>query len=166
MRRRIAVFRACPGGLRRAGRFDAARRDPHDAGFTLLELLIVIAILGLLAVVGTVQLVDYLGRAKTDTARLQVDQLALALDLFRIDVGRLPTSEEGLKALTAAPAGLGRWRGPYLRKIEALVDPWGTPFVYRRPGQHGEYDLVSYGADGKPGGSGEDLDVANWREQK
>jgi general secretion pathway protein G len=125
----------------------------------LLELLIVIAILGMLAVVGAVELTAYLGRAKSDTARLQVDQLVTALDLFRIDVGRLPTSEEGLKALVDTPSGAPRWRGPYLRKRDALADPWGRPFVYQRPGENREYDLVSYGADGKRGGTGEDQDV-------
>jgi general secretion pathway protein G len=137
-----------------------------EAGFTLLELLIVIAVLGLLAAVGALQLTEYLGRARTDTARLQIDQLGTALDLFRIDVGRLPTSEEGLDALLKPPSNAERWRGPYLKKVEAIADPWGRPFVYRRPGEHGTYDLVSYGADGKPGGAGEDLDVANWRPSK
>jgi general secretion pathway protein G len=132
----------------------------NEAGFTLLELLIVIAILGLLGVVGSLQVYGYLGRARTDTARLQIDQLSTALDLFRIDVGRLPTTEEGLNALLDTPAGLTTWRGPYLKKTSAIVDPWGRPFVYRQPGQGAEFDLASFGADGKPGGTGEDLDVA------
>ena len=135
-----------------------------DAGFTLLELLIVIAILALLAVIGTLQLAGYLGRARTDTARLQIDQLATALDLFRIDVKRLPSTDEGLRALLQTPPGVEGWRGPYLKKTQAIVDPWGRPFIYVRPGEHGEYDLTSYGADGRPGGSGEDLDVSNWQE--
>ena len=138
------------------------RAERSDAGFTLLELLIVIAILGLLAVIGTVQLTGYLGSARSDTAKLQLDQLATALDLFRVDVGRLPTTEEGLGALLKQPSDAGRWRGPYLRKAEAISDPWGRVFSYKRPGEHGEYDLVSFGADGKPGGDGEDLDVVNW----
>lgn len=132
----------------------------------MLELLIVIAILGLLAVVGTVQLASYLGRAKTDTARLQVDQLATALELYRIDVGRLPTTEEGLRALLDRPSGVTKWRGPYLTKSEAIVDPWSRPFVYRHPGEHREYDLISYGADGRPSGAGEDTDVANWEQKQ
>lgn len=131
-----------------------------DEGFTLLELLIVIAILGLLGVIGTVQLYGYLGRARSDTARLQIDQLTTALDLFRIDVGRLPTTDEGLKALLDTPSGLTTWRGPYLKKTGAIVDPWGRAFVYRQPGQGADYDLLSLGADGKPGGTGEDIDVA------
>ena len=133
-----------------------------DSGFTLLELLIVIAILGLLGVLGTVQLTGYLSVAKSDTARLQLDQLSTALDLFRVDIGRLPTTEEGLNALLAKPAAETRWRGPYLRKAESLNDPWGRPFGYKRPGDHGEYDLMSFGADGRPGGEGENRDVSNW----
>jgi general secretion pathway protein G len=131
-----------------------------NAGFTLLELLIVIAILGLLGVVGTIQLSGYLGRARTDTTRLQIDQLVTALDLYRIDVGRLPTTDEGLRALLESPAGISQWRGPYLRKNNSIVDPWGRPFLYRQPGEDGEFDLTSLGADGKSGGVGEDADVS------
>jgi general secretion pathway protein G len=130
-------------------------------GFTLLELLIVIAILGLLGTLTAIQLSSYLGRARGDTAKLQIDQLVAALDLYRIDIGRLPTSEEGLGALLQSPAGAANWRGPYLRKTEATADPWGRAYIYRRPGERGEYDLVSYGADGRPGGTGEDTDVSN-----
>jgi general secretion pathway protein G len=142
----------------------SAARSGSDAGFTLLELLIVMAILSLLGTLGVIQLTGYLGQARTDTARLQLDQLVTALDLFRIDNGRLPTSEEGLRSLIDRPAETQRWRGPYLRKPEAIVDPWGKQFMYARPGQHGEYDLASFGADAQPGGSGEDLDVINWRQ--
>jgi len=141
------------------------RRVPsEDAGFTLLELLIVIAILGLLGVVGTIQLTGYLSNAKADTAKLQLDQLITALDLYRVDVGRLPTTDEGLGALLAQPQGTTRWRGPYLRKSQALDDPWGNRFLYKRPGEHREYDLFSYGADGKAGGDGADTDITNWDE--
>ena len=127
----------------------------------MLELLIVIAILGLLAVVGTLQLSGYLARARTDTARLQIDQLSTALDLFRIDVGRLPTTDEGLTALLEGPANAKCWRGPYLRKREAILDPWGRLFIYRQPGEGKEYDIISYGADVRPSGQGENLDISN-----
>jgi general secretion pathway protein G len=140
-------------------------QQQSEAGFTLLELLIVIAILAMLAVVGTLQLSGYLGRARSDTARLQLDQLSTALDLFRVDLKRLPTTDEGLRALLEAPAGVEGWRGPYLKKSQAISDPWGKPFIYRRPGEHGEYDLGSYGADGQPGGTGEDADVSNWDDR-
>jgi general secretion pathway protein G len=133
-----------------------------DAGFTLLELLIVIAILGLLGVVGTVQLTGYLGRAKTDTAKMQLDQLANAIELYRLDVGRPPTSEEGLNALISTTSAISGWRGPYLRKSQAIVDPWGRMFSYKFPGEHGEYDLITFGGDGRVGGQGVDADVANW----
>lgn len=140
---------------------DRKRRRNREGGFTLLELLIVIAILGLLGTLTAIQLSSYLGRAKGDTAKLQVDQLVAALDLYRIDVGRLPTGEEGLGALLQSPAGAANWRGPYLRKVEATLDPWGRAYLYRRPGERGEYDVMSYGADGRPGGTGEDADVSN-----
>jgi general secretion pathway protein G len=135
-----------------------------EAGFTLLELLIVIAILGMLAVVGTVQMMSYLERARTDTAKLQIDQLGAALNLFRIDVGRLPTNDEGLKALVEAPAAVDGWRGPYLTKPEAIRDPWGRSFVYRQPGSHGQYDLMSYGADGPTGATGDTFEIVNWQK--
>src|SRR5260370_38074966 len=115
-----------------------------EAGFTLLELLIVIAILGMLAVVGTVQMMSYLERARGDTAKLQIDQLGAALNLFRIDVGRWPTNDEGLKALVEVPVAVDGWRGRYLTKPEAIRDPWGPTFVYRQPGSHRQYDLINY----------------------
>ncbi len=137
-------------------------RDRGQAGFTLLELLVVITILGLLAVgVGTVA-INYLGRARTDTTRLQIDQISAGLDLFRLDNARYPTKDEGLIALFEAPDGLPRWQGPYLKKREALQDPWGFPFRYESPGQHGEVDIYSYGADNAEGGDGENTDVTNW----
>jgi general secretion pathway protein G len=132
------------------------------AGFTLLELLVVLAILGLLAVIAVPQVLKYLGGAKTQTARLQVQALSQSLDLFRLDVGRYPTQEEGLQALVRAPANLGQWKGPYVKKQESLIDPWGSPYHYRFPGDHAEIDLYSFGADNAEGGSGENQDVTSW----
>jgi len=142
----------------------AFRHLRNDAGMTLLEILVVMVILGMLATLGSVQLMSYLGRAKTQTAKLQVEELATAIELFRIDVGRLPTSAEGLKVLIEAPSGEGAagWTGPYLRKASTLSDPWNRAWEYRAPGEHGEFDLVSYGADGAPGGEGQNVDVVNW----
>lgn len=131
-----------------------------EAGFTLLELLVVLTILVLLTVsVGTVAL-NYLGGAKADAARLQRGQIEAGLDLFRLDAGRYPAQAEGLDALVVRPAGAARWNGPYLRDAAALRDPWGAPFVYAAPGAGGAaYDLYSLGSDGAPGGEGEAADV-------
>jgi len=133
-----------------------------ERGMTLLELLIVIAILGLIATLGGVQLMETFGQTKTKTARLQIDQIGLALDLFHLDVGRPPTSDENLAALLAKPQGIEKWNGPYLKSEAATLDPWGTRYLYRSPGEHGAYDLYSLGRDGKSGGSGEDADVTSW----
>ncbi len=132
------------------------------AGFTLLELLVVLAILGLLVGFVAPQVIKYLGRAKTDTARVDIHNIGQALDLFRLDVGRYPTQQEGLQAIVAKPAGLDRWQGPYVKQAKMPADPWGEPYRYRIPGEHGEYDLYSLGADNTPGGTGENQDVANW----
>jgi len=133
--------------------------------FTLLELLVVLVILGLLAALIGPRVVGRLGRAKQQVARSQIALLESALDQFRLDVGRYPTTEEGLRALIEPPQeeeARQKWRGPYLKKKKIPLDPWGRPYEYRCPGEHGEYDLWSYGADGKPGGTGENADVTNW----
>jgi len=128
----------------------------------LLELLVVLAILGLLAVVATPQVLKYLGTAKHETAKVQIQNLGTALDLYRFEVGRYPTTQEGLAALVAAPTGAARWNGPYVKKRESLTDPWDRPYGYRSPGQHGAYDLYTLGADGQPGGEGENRDATSW----
>jgi general secretion pathway protein G len=143
-------------------RRQAARRRRREAGMTLLELLVVITVLGLLtAAVGTVAL-NYLGRAKTETTQLRINQVEAGLDLFRLDIGRYPTDAEGLQALVQAPANAEKWQGPYLKKPEAIEDAWGNPFLYASPGQHGEVDIYSLGADQADGGDGEDQDVTSW----
>ena len=131
------------------------------AGFTLVELLVVMVIIGLLA---ALVVPTYMGRerkARSQAARAQIELLGTALDTFRLDVGRYPTTQEGLEALRTQPSGLERWDGPYLKK-EVPTDPWGKPYVYRSPGEHGPYDLLSYGADGTPGGEGDNRDIASW----
>lgn len=134
------------------------------AGFTLIELLIVMVILGLLAALVGPKLFGHVDQAKVDTTRSQISALETALDTFRLDAGRYPTTDEGLSVLLAAPAddspGASRWRGPYLKK--KAKDGWGNDFHYTAPGQHGDYDIVSYGADNKEGGDGNDADIANW----
>jgi general secretion pathway protein G len=135
------------------------RHDTARAGFTLLELLVVVAILGLLAAFVGPRYFGQLGKSESGVAAAQVRSFVDALDAYRVDLGRYPTSAEGLTALVERPAGDSRWRGPYLRKAVPL-DPWGRPYLYRSPGQGGaDYDLLSYGKDGAPGGSGADADV-------
>jgi general secretion pathway protein G len=134
----------------------------RSEGFTLLELLVVLVILGLLAAIATPQVMKYLSRARTQSAALQIHNLASALDLFRLDVGRYPSEEEGLGSLVEAPPTTPNWNGPYVKKKEMLVDPWGHPYAYRIPGEHGEYDLYSAGADNAAGGQGENQDIGNW----
>ncbi len=132
------------------------------AGFTLIELLVVLSILSLLAFIAVPQVLKYLSGAKTDTARIQVQNLAGTLDLYRLDVGSYPSEELGIRALIERPSDAERWNGPYLRKREMLIDPWGRSYMYRYPGEHGEFDLYSLGADHAEGGEGEDRDVTSW----
>ena len=139
------------------------RRRIGSAGFTLVELLVVLAILGLIAAIAVPQTIGYLGRAKSNTAGIQVDNLGAALDLYRLDVGRYPSDSEGLDALVNRPADVRNWAGPYLQKAASLLDPWEKPYEYRFPGQNGEYDLFSLGADGQEGGEGENRDLVSWR---
>jgi general secretion pathway protein G len=134
----------------------------RDEGYTLIELLVVLAILGLLATITTTQVLKYLGNAKFSTAHTEVESYATALDLFKLDVGRYPTTSEGLKALRDAPASADGWGGPYVKSNTSLDDPWGRPFHYLSPGEHGEYDLFSYGPDSQ-GAKGEGPPVRNWR---
>ncbi len=132
-------------------------------GFTLVEILVVIIIIGLLAALVGPRLFGKVGVAKQKAAKAQIELFGTALDAFRLDVGRYPTTEEGLKALREKPAGVEKWDGPYLPK-EIPMDPWGRAYVYRSPGEHGEYDLISYGRDGVEGGQGEDEDIVSWKD--
>ena len=131
------------------------------AGFTLLELLVVMVIIGLLAGYVGPKLFGQIGKSEVKVTRAQIDGLAKALDQYRIDTGRYPTSEQGLAALTARPANEPKWAGPYLAK-SIPKDPWGNDYRYVSPGEHGDYDLLSYGRDGRPGGDGEDADLTSW----
>jgi general secretion pathway protein G len=130
-------------------------------GFTLLELLVVMVIIGLLAGIVAPQYFAQLGKSNTKVARAQIEAFGQALDQYRLDNGQYPTTELGLGALRAAPPQSTRWQGPYLKR-DIPADPWGRPYQYRAPGQHGDYDLVSLGSDGQPGGDGEASDVNSW----
>jgi general secretion pathway protein G len=136
------------------------RRLSNEKGFTLVELLVVLVILGLLAALVGPQLFPKLGKGKQSAAKAQIELFGQALDQYRLDVGSYPTSQEGLAALVTNP-GVDKWEGPYLKK-GLPNDPWGRPYIYTCPGTHGEYDIVSYGRDGNPGGEGEDKDVVSW----
>lgn len=133
-----------------------------QAGFTLIELLVVLAIIGLLAGLVGPQVIKHLGESKTKTAKLQIEELTSALDMYRLDVGRYPNTEEGLGALVEQPTSAKYWNGPYLRKKKMPADPWNNPYHYVVPGQHGKFDIFSLGADGAEGGEGEDQDVRSW----
>ncbi len=130
-------------------------------GFTLLELLVVMVIIGLLVGYVAPRYFNQVGKSEIKAAQAQINALETALDQYRLDVGRYPSSEQGLSALNTRPAGETRWQGPYLKKA-VPNDPWGKPYQYRFPGEHGDYDLYSFGQDGKPGGEGEAADLVNW----
>ncbi|HET9916623.1 MAG TPA: type II secretion system major pseudopilin GspG [Candidatus Binatia bacterium] len=132
-----------------------------QAGFTLIELIVVVMIIGLLAGLVAPQFMKQSERAEAKTAKAQIELFGTALDTFRLDVGRYPTSQEGLAALMQKPGGVDRWDGPYLRK-DLPPDPWGKPYIYKSPGDHGAYDIISYGADGVAGGDGNNRDITSW----
>ena len=135
-------------------------------GFTLIELLVVLVILRLLAGVAGPRIIGYLGGARSDTARLQIEEFGGSLDLFKLETGRYPTTQEGLQALVQQPPGLAGWNGPYLKKKTLPKDPWNNDYRYVSPGQHGPYDISSLGADNKDGGEAENKDINGWEDSK
>lgn len=136
--------------------------DRRQGGFTLIELLVVLVILGMLAAFAAPQVLSYLSQAKTDAAKAQVQNIASILDLYRLNVGSYPKEEDGLNALLEPPPDAPRWNGPYVKRRDALIDPWGQMYIYRFPGEFGDYDLYSLGADQAEGGEGEDQDITSW----
>jgi general secretion pathway protein G len=137
-----------------------ARRG--NRGFTLVEILVVITIIGLIMALVGPRVIGYLGEAKVKAARIQIESFSSSLDLFYLDSGRYPSSSEGLTALAQRPGGAAAWNGPYLKGAIVPNDPWGHPYVYRSPGEHGPYDIISYGADGQEGGAGTAADIVSW----
>lgn len=136
-------------------------RRTFSSGFTLLELLVVMVIIGLLAAYVGPQYFSQLGKSEVKAAQAQISALQKALDTYRIDIGHYPTSEQGLAALMIKPQNEAKWSGPYLQKA-VPPDPWGRPYTYKAPGEHGDYDLFSLGKDGQPGGTGEAADITSW----
>ena len=134
-----------------------------DKGFTFFEILVVVTIIGLLAALVGPRLWKRISGGKQVAAKAQIELFGTALDAFRLDIGRYPTTEEGLKALREKPSGADNWNGPYLPK-EIPLDPWKRPYIYISPGNHGDYDLVSFGADGVEGGEGENEDIVSWKD--
>jgi general secretion pathway protein G len=133
----------------------------NNKGITLIELLVVMVIVAMFATVVGGRLFRNVERGRQTVAKQQIAEFESVLDLYRLDVGRYPSTEEGLQALRARPAGTDNWDGPYLRK-DVPPDPWGRPYTYRNPGQHGDFDLLSYGADGQEGGENDNSDINNW----
>jgi general secretion pathway protein G len=147
-------------------RLFSARRQPSRSGFTLIEILVVIVVIAILATLVAPNIFQHVGAAKSATAKSQIEMLGAALDAYRLDNGTYPNTQQGLDALWERPSvdPPANWRAPYLRKAVPL-DPWGKAYVYLFPGTANlqGYDLISYGADGKPGGEGEDADIASWK---
>ena len=138
------------------------KRPAAAAGFTLLELLVVLVILGLLASVTAPAVARYLSGAKVDAAKLQIQNISTTLDMYRLDTGSYPSPQDGLRALVQRPAAAQRWNGPYLRKPDMIKDPWGREYQYRTPGERAEVEVFTLGADNATGGTGENQDLGSW----
>jgi general secretion pathway protein G len=143
-------------------RRNAARARKFQRGFTLVEMLVVITIIGLIMALVGPRVLNYLGESKVKTAKIQIQSFASAIDLFYLDAGRYPTSAEGLAALVQRTGDIAVWNGPYLKGGSVPNDPWGKPYIYRSPSEHGSYDVISYGSDGQEGGTGTAADIVSW----
>jgi general secretion pathway protein G len=149
--------------MRTLGKWIEKSVTPHgQRGFTLVELLVVITIIALIMGIVGPRVLNYLTESKAKAAKIQIESFASALDLFFLDTGRYPNGSEGLSALVQRPGSINSWNGPYLKGGQVPPDPWGNRYVYRAPGQHGAYDILSYGADGTEGGAGPAKDITSW----
>lgn len=133
--------------------------SPRQSGFTLIELIVVIALIAVLAAVVAPNLLGKAGEANRKSAMVQLEKVSNAVELYRLETGTYP---DDLIDLVEQPQGVDRWKGPYMRKQSQLLDPWGNPLVLKHPGERGNFDLISYGADGRPGGEGDAADISNW----
>ena len=149
-------------GLRIPARWLRRRARRAERGFTLVEILVVITIIGLIMALVGPRVINYLGEAKVKAAKIQIESFSSALDLYYLDAGHYPSSSEGLSALAQRPGGANTWNGPYLKGGVVPNDPWGHAYQYRSPGEHGAYDIVSYGSDGQEGGTGTASDIVSW----
>ena len=149
--------------LTRRRRRQSVQRLPEH-GFTLVEMLVVISIIALIMALVGPRVLNFLTESKVKAAKIQIESLTSALDLYVLDTGRYPSSSEGLEALMQSPGSVASWNGPYLKGNVIPKDPWGRSYIYRSPGQHGAYDILSYGADGQEGGTGAAADITNWTE--
>jgi general secretion pathway protein G len=139
-----------------------SQKRRNSSGFTLIELLIVMVIIGLLAAFIVPKFIGRVGESQQTAAKAQIELLSTALEMYRLDTGKYPPQGEGLMALINKPGDVTNWKGPYLKKNLIPKDPWGAEYVYKYPGEHGDYDIISYGADGNEGGTGDDADAVNW----
>lgn len=154
------ISRKRPSGLRRR-----TSMLGQEDGFTLVEILVVITIIGLIMGLVGPRVLNYLSESKVKAATIQIQSFASSLDLFYLDSGRYPTTAEGLTALIQHPTGASGWNGPYLKNGSVPNDPWGHPYVYRSPGQHGAYDIVSNGSSGQEGGTGSAAAITSWAKK-
>lgn len=145
-----------------AGSSRTMKSRSKDAGFTLIELMVVLLILAMLTTIAAPRITKYLGKAKSQTAAVQVEALTAAVDAFVLDVGRVPSESEGLQSLLEPPSGAKSWDGPYIKKAASLTDPWGRPYRYRSPGRAGEYDVFTFASDDREGGDGDATDIGSW----
>ena len=160
MRGELSDMNKAAASIRRARRRRSAHRG--ERGFTLVEILVVITIIGLIMGLVGPRVLNYLTESKAKAAKIQIESFSSALDLYFLDNGRYPNGSEGLGALVQRPGSLTSWNGPYLKGATVPNDPWGNAYVYRAPGQHGTYDIMSYGADGQEGGTGSASDIVSW----